>query len=128
MGPSARPTTSSSIPSLVDGDMLKRGVDRLASRHAGMRSLFPRHPQRSMEAHHAQATRDRRSPCFGNNAVSETRKLAAILVSDVVGYSRLTGADEDRTLARLRTLRSDLIRLSPCITVASSHFGQRGFA
>ena len=26
-------------------------------------------------------------------------KLVAILVSDVVGYSRLTGADEDRTLA-----------------------------
>jgi TolB-like protein/class 3 adenylate cyclase len=41
--------------------------------------------------------------------VSETRKLAAILVSDVVGYSRLTGADEDRTLSRLRGLRSDLI-------------------
>jgi adenylate cyclase len=36
--------------------------------------------------------------------VSETRKLAAILVSDVVGYSLLTGADEDRILARLRTL------------------------
>jgi adenylate cyclase len=41
--------------------------------------------------------------------VSETRKLAAILVSDVVGYSLLTGADEDRILARLRSLRSDLI-------------------
>jgi hypothetical protein len=27
------------------------------------------------------------------------RKLAAILVADVVGYSRLTGADEDRILA-----------------------------
>jgi class 3 adenylate cyclase len=39
----------------------------------------------------------------------ETRKLVAILVSDVVGYSRLAGADEDRILARLRTLRSDLI-------------------
>ena len=39
--------------------------------------------------------------------MSETRKLAAILVSDVVGYSRLAGADEDRTLARLRGLRSD---------------------
>jgi adenylate cyclase len=47
--------------------------------------------------------------------VSETRKLAAILVSDVVGYSRLTGADEDRILARLRTLRSDLI--DPTIAV-----------
>src|ERR1700739_2010827 len=41
--------------------------------------------------------------------MSETRKLAAILCSDVVGYSRLAGADEDRILARLRALRSDLI-------------------
>ena len=41
--------------------------------------------------------------------MSETRKLAAILVADVVGYSRLTGADEERTLARLRGLRSDLV-------------------
>ena len=41
--------------------------------------------------------------------MSETRKLAAILVADVVGYSRLAGADEERTLARLRALRSDLI-------------------
>jgi adenylate cyclase len=39
----------------------------------------------------------------------ETRKIAAILAADVVGYSRLAGADEDRTLARLRGLRSDLI-------------------
>src|SRR5271166_2619071 len=39
----------------------------------------------------------------------ESRKLAAILVADVVGYSRLTGADEERTLARLRALRGDLI-------------------
>ena len=31
------------------------------------------------------------------------------MVADVVGYSRLAGADEDRTLARLRGLRSDLI-------------------
>ena len=47
--------------------------------------------------------------------MSETRKLAAILVADVVGYSRLAGADEDRTLARLRGLRSDLI--DPAIAV-----------
>ena len=32
--------------------------------------------------------------------MSETRKIAAILVSDVVGYSRLAGADEERILAR----------------------------
>ena len=63
---------------------------------------------------HAQATATR-SACFGSCAVSETRKLAAILVADVVGYSRLAGADEDRILARLRTLRSDLI--DPTIAV-----------
>jgi adenylate cyclase len=44
--------------------------------------------------------------------MSETRKLAAILVADVVGYSRLAGADEERTLARLRGLRSDLVEPS----------------
>ena len=47
--------------------------------------------------------------------MSETRKIAAILVSDVVGYSRLAGADEDRILARLRAIRSDLI--DPIIAV-----------
>ena len=38
-----------------------------------------------------------------------TRKITAILVADIVGYSRLAGADEDRTLARIRGLRSDLV-------------------
>ena len=47
--------------------------------------------------------------------MGETRKIAAILAADVVGYSRLARADEDRTLARLRTLRSDLI--DPTIAV-----------
>jgi adenylate cyclase len=41
--------------------------------------------------------------------MAETRKLAAILAADVVGYSKLAGSDEERTLARLRALRSDLI-------------------
>ena len=41
--------------------------------------------------------------------MAETRKIAAILVADVVGYSRLASADEEGTLARLRALRSDLI-------------------
>jgi class 3 adenylate cyclase len=41
--------------------------------------------------------------------VSETRKLAAIMAVDVVGYSRLAGADEDPTLSRLRGLRTDLM-------------------
>ncbi len=47
--------------------------------------------------------------------MSETRKIAAILVADVVGYSRLASADEERTLARLRALRSDLIE--PAIAI-----------
>ena len=47
--------------------------------------------------------------------MTEARKLAAILVTDIVGFSRLAGADEDRILARLRTLRSDLI--DPTISV-----------
>ena len=56
-----------------------------------------------------------------SRAVGETRKLAAILVADIVGYSRLASADEDRTLARVRGLRSDLIDpASPPITAASS--------
>ena len=37
------------------------------------------------------------------------RRLAAILCADVVGYSRMTAADEEGTLARLRALREDLI-------------------
>jgi adenylate cyclase len=41
--------------------------------------------------------------------MAQTRKLAAILAADVAGYSKLAGADEERTLARLRALRSDLI-------------------
>ncbi len=38
----------------------------------------------------------------------ETRKLAAILAADVAGYSRLAAADEERTVARLRAIRSEL--------------------
>ncbi len=37
------------------------------------------------------------------------RRLAAILATDVVGYSRLIRADEEGTIAALKTLRSDLI-------------------
>src|SRR5476651_2664723 len=52
-----------------------------------------------------------------------TRKIAAILAADVVGFSRLTSADEDRTLARLRTLRSDLI--DPTIAVHNGRVFKR---
>jgi TolB-like protein/class 3 adenylate cyclase/Tfp pilus assembly protein PilF len=37
------------------------------------------------------------------------RKLAAILVADIAGYSRLIGLDEEGTLTRLRALRRELI-------------------
>jgi adenylate cyclase len=37
------------------------------------------------------------------------RRLAAILAADVVGYSRLMGEDEEGTLARLNTLRTELL-------------------
>ncbi len=47
--------------------------------------------------------------------MAQSRKLAAILAADVVGFSRLTGANEERTLARLRALRSDLF--DPAIAV-----------
>ena len=53
----------------------------------------------------------------------QTRKLAAILVADVVGYSRLAGSDEDRILARLRALRSDLI--DPIIAVHNGRVVKR---
>jgi adenylate cyclase len=55
--------------------------------------------------------------------MAQTRKLAAILVSDVVGYSKLAGADEDRILARLRALRSDLI--DPTIAVHNGRVVKR---
>jgi adenylate cyclase len=46
--------------------------------------------------------------------MSQTRRLAAILAADVVGYSRLMGADEEGTLERLKALRREL--LDPKIT------------
>ena len=55
--------------------------------------------------------------------MAEKRKLAAILAADVVGFSRLTGSDEDRTLARLRALRSDLI--DPTIAVHNGRVFKR---
>jgi adenylate cyclase len=55
--------------------------------------------------------------------MSETRKLAAILCSDVVGYSRLASVDEDRILARMRALRSDLI--DPTIAVHNGRIVKR---
>src|SRR5258708_25995902 len=55
--------------------------------------------------------------------MTEQRKLVAILAADVVGFSRLTGADEARTVARLRALRSDLI--DPTIAVHNGRVFKR---
>jgi TolB-like protein/class 3 adenylate cyclase len=55
--------------------------------------------------------------------MTEKRKLAAILAADVVGFSRLTGSDEEGTLARLRALRSDLI--DPTVAVYNGRVVKR---
>ncbi|WP_235679259.1 adenylate/guanylate cyclase domain-containing protein [Aquibium microcysteis] len=49
-----------------------------------------------------------RSPVRGS-PIRVQRRLAAILVTDVVGYSRLMHSDEALTLERLRRLRSELL-------------------
>jgi len=47
-------------------------------------------------------------------AAPSERKLTAIVVADIVGYSRLTAADEEGTIAGLRELRSEIV--DPAIT------------
>jgi TolB-like protein len=48
---------------------------------------------------------------LGGNLSGERveRRLTAILAADVVGYSRLMGADEEGTLERLKALRRELV-------------------
>src|SRR5438105_10963505 len=41
--------------------------------------------------------------------MTQTRRLAAIVAADAAGYSRLIGADEEGTLNRLRSIRTELI-------------------
>ena len=55
--------------------------------------------------------------------MAETRKLAAILAADIVGYSKLASGDKERTLARVRALRSDLI--DPTISVHNGRVVKR---
>jgi TolB-like protein/class 3 adenylate cyclase len=52
-------------------------------------------------------------PSHSAPARQAERQLVAILAADVVGYSRLVGADEEGTLAQLRVCRQELIE--PCI-------------
>lgn len=94
-------------------------MDEAKAALAEARRLNPAITIKWMKEHTAESPgRVRRRPQSGAaGGMSEAWKLAAILVADVVGYSRLAGADEDRTLARLRGLRSDLIDL----TIAAHH-------
>ncbi|MBY0334476.1 MAG: adenylate/guanylate cyclase domain-containing protein [Acetobacteraceae bacterium] len=46
----------------------------------------------------------------GQEHAARRRRLAAILAADVVGYARLVAADEDGTLARLRTLFREVVQ------------------
>src|SRR6202044_2773416 len=55
--------------------------------------------------------------------MTETRKIAAILAADVVGFSRMASADEDSTLARLRTLRSEVI--DPTVAIQNGRVFKR---
>src|SRR5207247_8375686 len=68
----------------------------------------PRHAHAPRRARGVAALRGR-----GVNARMETqrieRRLSAVLAADVVGYSRLVGLDEEGTLARLRSIRLELI-------------------
>ena len=41
--------------------------------------------------------------------MTATRRLAAILAADVVGYSRLIGTDEEGTLNRLKAIRAEIV-------------------
>ena len=50
---------------------------------------------------------DLRGPLLTDDRVE--RRLAAILAADVAGYSRLMGADEEGTLARLKAVRKALV-------------------
>jgi TolB-like protein/class 3 adenylate cyclase/Tfp pilus assembly protein PilF len=50
-----------------------------------------------------------RTPLNDLAKMAATRRLAAILAADVVGYSRLIGSDEQGTLARLKMIRAELI-------------------
>ncbi len=51
------------------------------------------------------------------------RRLVAILIADIVGFSRLTHADKDGMLARLRSLRRDVI--DPTIAAHSGRVVKR---
>jgi class 3 adenylate cyclase len=65
----------------------------------------------------SQAERPNSATSFEARSMPTHRRLAAVLVADVAGYSRLMGAYEERTLDRLITIRAEVI--DP--TIATNH-------
>src|SRR5271166_2068548 len=105
-----------------------RGISDRRGRIAAAQGWYAPNNARSVETALGLLFPGARSswPSFSKEAskdMAESRKLAAILAADVVGYSRLAGADEERTLARLRALRSDLI--DPTISVHNGRVVKR---
>lgn len=49
------------------------------------------------------------APRRRRSSLAEERRLAAVLIADVAGYSRLMGADDEGTLDRLRAHRHELV-------------------
>ena len=68
----------------------------------GLAGELPCFPLNRYRAYYAE-TRS----CLGSAVTNERveRRLTAILAADVAGYSRLMGADEEGTLARLKAHR-----------------------
>ena len=69
---------------------------------AGCKAFADQQPEKFAALHHDNAS-------LRTARMTEQRRLAAILVADVVGYSKLVGSDEAGTLAQLQTLRTDII-------------------
>src|SRR5439155_17145771 len=70
--------------------------------------LRRRKPEVAMTSYRVSGILVRSFSCATCRAQME-RRLTAILAADVVGYSRLMGANETGTLAALKTLRTDFI-------------------
>src|SRR5258708_39755349 len=56
-----------------------------------------------------RGTADRSASSRDSSAITTSRHLSAILAADVAGYSRLMGADEERTHERLKAHRRQLV-------------------
>jgi len=112
------------LESFAQRDEGQRHVREAAEREEKERTA------REAEARRRRAEEDRTReaalvtsiPPGGGEAPSQgraTRRLAAIVAADVVGYSRMMGQDEEGTLARLRAVLNDIIR--PMVTEHSGH-------